>query len=147
MDKRTDLDDRKALVLAVIETGVSLQQQLDGALGNIKGITYSEYRLLGSIGSSPGDGSSRVDLARAVGLTPSGVTRALRPLEKLGMVETVRHERDARRSVATLTAQGRELLEDADGVVADSIELNRAVQQLSPTEVESFAKLLSVVRG
>ncbi len=136
-----------ALSSALIETGASLQQHLDGALGNIKGITYSEYRLLKSIRASHGDGGSRVDLAKAVGLTPSGVTRALRPLEKLGMVETIRHERDARRSLATLTDQGRELLEDAEGVLADSIESNRAIQQLSATEVETLSKLLSVVRG
>jgi len=40
-----------------------------------------------------------VDLAAAVGLTPSAVTRALRPLEKLGCVATQKSERDARRSL------------------------------------------------
>ncbi len=139
-----EADDREELVLAIIETGATLQQQLDGALGDIKGITFSEYRLLDSIRASH-DGVSRVNLAKAVGLTPSGVTRALRPLEKLGMVNTVRHERDARRSLATLTEQGEELLSDAAGVVADSIESNRAIRQLTETEAETLAKLLGIV--
>lgn len=109
------------VVLAVIATGASLQQRLDSALGDIKGITFSEYRLLGSIAATANNSGSRVDLARSVGLTPSGVTRALRPLERLGMVETVRDTRDARRSLASLTDQGRELLSDARGVVADAV--------------------------
>jgi len=60
-----------------------------------------------------------VDLAAAVGLTPSAVTRALRPLEELGCVDTQKSERDARRSLASLTAAGAELLDDAQGAVND----------------------------
>lgn len=115
-------DVRQQAVIGVINAGVSLQQRLDSALGHIKGITFSEHRLLAAIHQSPNGSGSRVDLARAVGLTPSGVTRALRPLEKLGMVETIRDDRDARRSLASLTPQGEELLADADGVLADAME-------------------------
>lgn len=54
-----------------------------------------------------------------VGLSPSAVTRALRPLESLGMTKTVKNERDARLALATLTPQGEELLSDAIGVLED----------------------------
>jgi len=59
--------------------------------------------------------------ARAVHLTPSAVTRALKPLEKLGYVSTQKGERDARQAVATLTSAGEELLEDANRLVIDEI--------------------------
>jgi DNA-binding MarR family transcriptional regulator len=62
-----------------------------------------------------------VDLAHAVGLTPSGVTRALRPMEKLSIVSTVKSKRDARLAIAALTPAGRELLDDASGVVDDTM--------------------------
>lgn len=98
-----------------------LERRLDHSLSAIRGISLAEYRLLRALGEAPGDRASRVDLAQAVGLTPSGVTRALRPMEKLGMVTTVRSERDARLAMATLTAAGRELLSDASGVVDDTM--------------------------
>ena len=49
------------------------------------------------------------------------MTRALKPLEKLGYVATKRDDRDARRSVATITTGGEELLDDAEGVFRDAV--------------------------
>ncbi len=143
-DALDDASLSEAVVTALITAGAGLQQRLDRALGDIKGITYNEYRLLDAMATSAGTARSRVDLARAVGLTPSGVTRALRPLEKLGMVETVRDTRDARRSLASLTDQGRELLTDAAGVLADSIAGHDAIQAMPPAEAR---RLVASVRG
>lgn len=136
----------EALVLALITTGASLQQRLDTALGHIKGITFSEFRLLAAIAESATNSRSRVDLARSVALTPSGVTRALRPLEKLGMVETTRDTRDARRSLASLTGAGRELLSDASGVISDEVTAFDAVQALSAEQTESLLATLERLR-
>lgn len=98
-----------------------VERILNGNLGSIRGITYSEYRLLSAIATGPAPGSSRVDLARSVGLSPSAVTRALRPLEGLGMVTTTKHPRDARLAIACLTPDGEELVSDAAGVVTDTM--------------------------
>jgi len=86
-----------------------------------------------ALGDAPGSQASRVDLAQTVGLTPSGVTRALRPMEKLGIVSTVKSKRDARLAIAALTPAGRELLEDASGVVDDTMKalLKRAPELAS----------------
>ncbi len=136
-------DIRHQAVIGVINAGATLQQRLDNALGDIKGITFSEHRLLAAIDHSPNGSGSRVDLARAVGLTPSGVTRALRPLEKLGMVETIRDDRDARRSLASLTEQGRELLSDADGVIADKLESLPGALDLSDDQARGLLDMLA----
>ena len=105
-----------------------LERQLDTQLGMIRGISLAEYRLLKAMADSPRSMASRVDLAAAVGLTPSAITRALRPMEKMGLVSTVRAKRDARLAIATLTAAGAELLQDASGVVNDTMDtiLSRA---------------------
>lgn len=108
----------QAMVIAMAAAWNRIERRLDGALSSIKGISFAEYRLLDQLAGAPA-GMSRVDLAEAVGLTPSGVTRALQPLEKLGFVTTTRSERDARRALASLTEQGRELAADASGVVDD----------------------------
>jgi DNA-binding MarR family transcriptional regulator len=100
-------------------------QQLEGRLGSalnhIKGISLAEYRMLRRLAEMPDSSASRVALASAVGLTPSGVTRALQPLEKLGYVETVKSDRDARLALARLTAAGEELVSDAAQVVDDTM--------------------------
>ena len=112
----------QSLALAFAGAWSRLERRLDHSLGAIRGISLAEYRLLRALGDAPGSQASRVDLAQAVGLTPSGVTRALRPMEKLGMVSTVRSKRDARLAIAALTPAGREVLEDASGVVDDTMK-------------------------
>ena len=112
----------QSLALAFAGAWGRLERRLDHSLGAIRGISLAEYRLLRALGDAPGSRASRVDLADAVGLTPSGVTRALRPMEKLGIVSTVKSKRDARLAIAALTPAGHELLEDASGVVDDTMK-------------------------
>ena len=109
------------LALAFAAAWGRIEKRLDHSLGAIRGISLAEYRLLHALGSAPNAQASRVDLAQAVGLTPSGVTRALRPMEKLGVVSTVKSKRDARLAIAALTPAGREVLSDASGVVDDAM--------------------------
>ncbi len=107
------------LVTAVVGAAAHLERIVDGSLSSIKGISLAEFRLLSAIAEAPARRSSRADLARAVGLSPSAVTRALRPLEDLGMTKTMKNARDARLALASLTPQGEELLSDAIGVLDD----------------------------
>lgn len=113
---------RQELLLAFASAWNRVERGLDSSLGAIRGISLAEYRILKALGDAPGARASRVDVARAVGLTPSGVTRALRPMEKLGIVSTVRSKRDARLAIAALTPAGRELLGDASEIVNDAMQ-------------------------
>lgn len=118
----TTLSPEQTLALTLAAAWNRLERRLDHSLGAIRGISLAEYRLLRALGDAPGSRASRVDLAEAVGLTASGVTRALRPMEKLGIVSTVRSKRDARLAIAALTQAGREVLDDASGVVDDTMK-------------------------
>jgi DNA-binding MarR family transcriptional regulator len=120
MKTKTTLAQDFALTLA--DAAHRVERRLDMSLGAIRGISYAEYRLLKALGDAPQSRASRVDLAHQIGITPSGITRALRPLEKLGVVKTVKAERDARLAIATLTSAGKALLEDASGVVNDTLD-------------------------
>lgn len=106
-------------VLAVADSWSRLLARVERGLSHVKGISFAEYRLLRAISQASQQQASRVDLAERVGLSPSGVTRALQPLEKLGFVETRRGERDARLALAVLTPHGETLVHDASGVVDD----------------------------
>lgn len=107
------------LTLTLVSAASNLERIADSNLSAIKGISLAEFRLLTAISQAPGKRASRADIARTVGLSPSAITRALRPLEKLGMTESIKNERDARLALATLTPVGEELLADAVGVLDD----------------------------
>lgn len=119
----TKINQEQALALTFSASWNRLERRLDKSLGAIRGISLAEYRLLRALGDAPASQASRVDLADAVGLTPSGVTRALRPMEKLSIVSTVKSKRDARLAIAALTPAGRVLLDDASGVVDDTMKV------------------------
>lgn len=122
--------DGPELVLAVVGAAANLQRRMDGNLAAIMGISLAEYRLLAAIEGSPGGRASRADIARAVSLSPSAVTRALRPLESRGLAQTTRNARDARLALATLTAQGDELLSNATRLLNDLLP---SVLERAPT--------------
>ena len=119
--RMTHDETNQGLTFALLETADRLERRLDRALSNTRGISFREYQLLRELSRLYEGTATRVDLAAAVGLTPSAVTRALKPLEKLGYVTTQKSDRDARRSLAMLTAGGRELLADAQAAVDDVI--------------------------
>ncbi len=136
------MNKNQELPLALLAAAGRVERRLDASLSNIKGISFTEYQILGAIHTAEGGAVTRVDLAGDVGLTPSGVTRALRPLEKLGFLETTRDERDARRSKAALTSQGKELLGDATGVVDDALEQFASLSAASASDRRRLSELL-----
>ncbi|NNE75026.1 MAG: winged helix-turn-helix transcriptional regulator [Acidimicrobiales bacterium] len=131
------------LLLAIAAAWARLERRLDTTLSNIKGITFTEYRMLRYIAASPAGAASRVEVAEALGRTPSGITRALRPLEKLGFVETHKSERDARLALASLTAQGQELVDDATGVIND---LSEQIADRAPRARAGGDELVAMLR-
>jgi DNA-binding MarR family transcriptional regulator len=132
----------QTLALAFAAAWNRLERRLDSSLGSIRGISLAEYRLLRALGDAPNSRASRVDLAQTVGLTPSGVTRALRPMEKLGIVSTVKSKRDARLAIAALTAAGREMLDDASGVVDDTMQ---AFLERTPKAAQRLDELIDLL--
>ena len=111
------------LVFTLLKAASRIERRLDRVLSATKGVSFTEFHLLNELQQKHNGAATRVDLANAVSLTPSAITRALKPLEKIGFVVTEKSEHDARRSIATLTPAGSELLEDANKIVLDEIAL------------------------
>ncbi len=130
--------------MQVLDTAASLERGMDSALSFTRGITFSEYRLLRTLQEAE-HGLTRVALAQAVSVTPSGVTRALKPLEKLGYVATAKNERDARQSLATLTKGGHGLLSDVSGVLTDFFN-GLGVEDIDTEALRSLEQVLSQLR-
>lgn len=87
----------------------------------------------------------RVDLAERLGLTASGVTRTLLPLEKLGLVARQPDPRDARVGYASITLAGGALL--ANAMVSVELLAREATQRMSEDEVEHFSAMLGQIAG
>jgi DNA-binding MarR family transcriptional regulator len=88
------------------------------------GIGFNDFTILYLLSKAEGEKMRRIDLAEKIGLTASGVTRMLLPLEKIGLIKRESNERDARISYAVLTETGRQVFEDAKetaGAVAKEI--------------------------
>ncbi|WP_439583289.1 MarR family winged helix-turn-helix transcriptional regulator [Dyadobacter bucti] len=77
------------------------------------GISLNEFMILFHLGEAPDEKLRRIDLAEKIGLTASGITRMLSPLEKLGLVRREANSRDARVSYVKLAPAGKRILVDA----------------------------------
>ncbi|HSK98226.1 MAG TPA: MarR family transcriptional regulator [Euzebyales bacterium] len=84
----------------------------------------------------------RQDLADRMSMTPSGVTRLLAPLEKLGYVSRDSHPRDARLSLIVLTPAGAQRARDALAEAEERAEAFLA-RSLETEQVATLASLLA----
>jgi DNA-binding MarR family transcriptional regulator len=91
----------------------AITRQLSARLEAQHGLTLSDYDVLVQLYLAPEQALRRVDLARSVLLTASGITRLLDGLERCGWVEKKACSSDARVSYAALTPAGVAKFEEA----------------------------------
>lgn len=106
MDKNLDL------VFKISNLHTKMIKTLDSQL-SIHGLTFSEFFVMYHLNSTPTKTMRRIDIAQKVGMSASGVTRLLNPMEKLKIVEKESSQRDARVSFVKLTQAGEEVFNDA----------------------------------
>jgi DNA-binding MarR family transcriptional regulator len=123
----------------------TLSRRLDNALGSHHGISFADYQLLLNLQRAPGGRLRRVDLAEKLGLTASGVTRSLLPLEKIGLVGRQSDPRDARVGYALITPAGSELATNAT-VVVDNVS-RAALGGPARAQLEATSALLAQIAG
>ncbi|AMR42638.1 MarR family winged helix-turn-helix transcriptional regulator [Elizabethkingia anophelis] len=87
---------------------------------SVHGLGFNDFVILYILNSSVESKMRRIDLADKIGLTASGVTRLLNPLEKTGLVTRETNERDARVSYVVITSTGKKILEEAQ-ITAENI--------------------------
>lgn len=110
------------------------------------GLTLNDYEALHVLSVSEGQRMKRVDLARSLHLTPSGVTRLLEGLEQAGLVVKATCATDLRVTYAELTEAGRETLEAASCGHVGSVR-TLFEEYFSEEQLESLASLLEQLPG
>jgi DNA-binding MarR family transcriptional regulator len=123
----------------------TLTRRLDNGLSSLHGLSFADFMILYYLERAPGGKLRRVDLAERLGLTASGVTRSLLPLEKLGLVTRQPDPRDARVGYALLTDAGVQLL----GYALTSVRsiAQDATEQAAAEEIEAASSLLARLAG
>jgi DNA-binding MarR family transcriptional regulator len=120
----------------------ALTRELSARLEAEHGLTMSDFDVLIQLYFAPDHAMRRVDIARQVLLTASGITRLLDGLERCGLVGKRSCESDARISYAVLTEEGLRKVEAArQSHHADVDELFGSAFEAK--EQEQFAEFLS----
>jgi DNA-binding MarR family transcriptional regulator len=121
-----------------LRTHADITRQIDADLRARAGLTLGEYDVLVQLASGPADGMRMHELARAVVLSPSGLTRRVARLEQQGLVERV--SENARIVRSLLTPAGRELLERGAPVNLEGVQ-TLFLERLDDSEAELLAAL------
>ena len=119
----------------------AITRELSARLEADHELTMSDYDVLIQLYHAEGHAMRRIDIARQVLLTASGITRLLDGLERCGLVAKKPCASDARVSYAVLTDEGVRRVEAArESHLADVEELFGS--RLEPAEREKLAELL-----
>lgn len=122
-----------------------LVRDVDAAVAAHHGLGVSDLALILELASAPDRRMRRVELARRLGVTTSGVARQLGPLERIGVVTRERSPGDARLANAVLTAAGAELAANAARTAAE-VAARVLARVWSPDEQTQLARLVAKAR-
>ena len=119
----------------------AVTRQFNAELLTTHGLTINDFDVLAQLSLAPELALKRVDLSERVLLTPSGITRLLKGLERAGYVGNRACKEDARVTYAVLTPKGQRKLEESKKTHVASV---RALfsERFDKDELESLASLL-----
>jgi len=117
-----------------------LVKRVEGQL-DIHGISFTEYMILRHLYEAPRNTLRRIELAENVGISASGVTRLLAPMEKNKLVEKEANLRDARVSLVKLTKTGQRVFKEASVSFEHSAEF--LTERLSSSQLNTLVELTS----
>lgn len=90
--------------LEVAKFQTKISRKLDS---NLNGISLNEFIIMHHLNQNQDGRMRRTDLADRIGLTTSGITRLLLPMEKIGLISRQSDKNDARVSYVVLTKGGK----------------------------------------
>jgi DNA-binding MarR family transcriptional regulator len=131
---------------ALLRAHASTTRLLSAQLQAEHGFTLNDYEALYLLSRAENQRLKRVDLARRLLLTPSGVTRLLEGLQDAGLVKPADCASDRRITYAQLTEAGGAKLEATSCGHVGSV-LSLLEEHLAEDEIEALAGLLEKLPG
>lgn len=117
-----------------------MMKQVDRSM-SAHGISFTEFMILHHLAEAPDSTLKRIELADSIGLSASGVTRLLAPMNKIGLVEKEENPRDARVSLVKLSTAGKTIYKEACVTFG-----YKAAAILEPLTEIQLGKLMKYVR-
>lgn len=133
-----------ALVKFLFDLGKTqsiLTRRFDSGLN---GLGFSEFMILYSLSLVEDQKMRRIDLADKVGLTASGVTRLLAPMEKIGLVKREANTEDARVSYVMLAKGGKQKL--SESLERAELLAEEIIPSGNTKKIKEFSELLNEMR-
>jgi DNA-binding MarR family transcriptional regulator len=131
-------EPRREAWFGFLRTHADITRQIDADLRARAGLTLGEYDVLVQLAGGPVGGMRMSELARAVVLSPSGLTRRVARLEQVGLVERIAE--NARIVRSTLTTAGRAVLARGAPVNLEGVQ-SLFLDQLDDAEAAQLAAL------
>lgn len=132
------MSQKEDLIISIAKLQSQLLKRVDQHLG-VHGISFTEFLIMHHLYDAPNKTMRRIDLADCIGLSASGVTRLVNPMEKNHLVRKEINARDARVSLVRLSKTGEELYNYAKVSVEQSAEY--LFQSLSNKQTTTLLKL------
>ena len=141
---KTPDTDASRLLIEHARLTHKILRKADGQL-SMHGISFTEFLIMQTLNQAPTKTMRRIELAEAVGITASGVTRLLAPMEKNRLVEKEANPRDARVSLVKLSATGERLYSEA--AVSFDYCAATLTESLKPAQVQKVIELNRLMLG
>jgi DNA-binding MarR family transcriptional regulator len=136
------------LVVRLAGAHAAVVRQLDEELGEGHGLSFDDFLLLLHLDAAAGGRLRRADLAGRMRRSTLAVTRALGPLERIGLVRHEPNPHDPRAAEALLTPAGRQIVADARVTAAGACRRLFAAGGTWPEEeMDRFASFLARLGG
>ena len=130
------------LFLNLSKTQSILSHRFDRGLG---GLGFSEFLILYYLDQDDNQKMRRVDLAEKIGMTASGVTRLLLPMEKVHLIKSGPEEKDARVRFVMPTVAGKQKLSEALARLEEFAE--EVLPDVQAKEINMLSDLLLLIGG
>jgi DNA-binding MarR family transcriptional regulator len=139
-------DDQLAAWGGFLRGHAEIVRALDAELEREHGLPLSSYDVLIQLSFAPDRRLRMSELAEAVVLSRSGLTRLVDRLERDGLVERERGDVDPRQVYAQLTERGLEAVADATPTHIAGIK-ERFLERLSDSQTKQLAAIWRSVLG
>jgi DNA-binding MarR family transcriptional regulator len=139
----TDAADGMAMVTSIARAHQLLSERIEGLLRPLD-LTFARFEILRLLAFSRNGAMPMTRLGSLLQVHPASVTSAVDRLQAQGFVERLRREQDRRVILASITTEGRDIVEMATTI------LNQAAftsPGLDPSEVSSLTDLIANLRA
>jgi DNA-binding MarR family transcriptional regulator len=132
-----------AMVTSIARAHQLLGERIEGLLRPLD-LTFARFEILRLLAFSRNGAMSMTRLGSLLQVHPASVTSAVDRLQAQGYVERLRREQDRRVILASITSDGREIVDLATSSLNASAFTNPG---LKPAEVVSLTDLISNLRA